>query len=228
MRARSALVSFAPVVSVGPVVLSACATWSTSSSPAWGPSRTGRRRPSPPDCLVPCACWSASSSPPTTSLAQVTRFRRTACSRAARPPTASPSSPRRACRPSPPASSPLLSAVSVFNSSVASAVPLVASAVPLAASAVPSVASAALAAGVRVACRFLARRRLPIAANTEAVVGALERASATTLVAPGLYCTSKSSSCRVRAQRCSFPVKFGLVINHLSAEWSVIMVKRRP
>ncbi|KAE8964524.1 hypothetical protein PR001_g29030 [Phytophthora rubi] len=84
MLARSSLVSFAPVVSVGPAVSSACTTWSTSSSPAWGPSRTGRRCPSPPDCLVPCPCRSASSSPPTTSLAQVTRFRRTACSLADR------------------------------------------------------------------------------------------------------------------------------------------------
>ncbi|KAE9064910.1 hypothetical protein PF010_g28428 [Phytophthora fragariae] len=133
----------------------------------------------------------------------------------------------RAARP-PPALSLLLSAVPDFNSSAASDVPLVASVVPPVAPAVPFVISAASAAGISAACRFLARRRLPIAANTEAVVGALERASATTLVAPGLYCTSKSSSCRVRAQQCSFPVKFGLVISHFSAEWSVIIVKRRP
>ncbi|KAE8912827.1 hypothetical protein PF008_g30443 [Phytophthora fragariae] len=66
--------------------------------------------------------------------------------------------------------------------------------------------------------RCFALRRRPTAANTTAVVGALESASATTLVLPGRYSTSKSNSWRVNAHRCSFPVRLGLVISHLRAE----------
>eukprot|EP00644_Phytophthora_capsici_P019665 jgi/Phyca11/133405/e_gw1.446.2.1 len=60
-------------------------------------------------------------------------------------------------------------------------------------------------------------RLLPAAARTVYTNGARDNASATTFVFPGRYSTSKSYSCRVNAQRCSFPVRFELVINHFSA-----------
>eukprot|EP00644_Phytophthora_capsici_P018895 jgi/Phyca11/133094/e_gw1.320.5.1 len=57
----------------------------------------------------------------------------------------------------------------------------------------------------------------PTAASVFITTGALDNASATTFVLPGRYSTVKSYSCRMRAHRCSFPVKFELVISHFSA-----------
>ncbi|KAE9316917.1 hypothetical protein PF008_g18881 [Phytophthora fragariae] len=95
---------------------------------------------------------------------------------------------------------------------------------------VPAVAvTPVVAAPVVAAARCRARGRLPTAAKTFAVgVGALDSASATTFVVPGRYSTSKSNSCSVKAHQCSLPVKLALVINHLSAAWSVIIVNCLP
>eukprot|EP00644_Phytophthora_capsici_P013520 jgi/Phyca11/115729/e_gw1.29.495.1 len=58
--------------------------------------------------------------------------------------------------------------------------------------------------------------------------GALDKASATTFVDPGRFSILKSYSCSVRDQRWSRPAKFGLVINHFSADWSVMIQKVLP
>ncbi|KAE9273418.1 hypothetical protein PF008_g29842 [Phytophthora fragariae] len=65
---------------------------------------------------------------------------------------------------------------------------------------------------------------LPITART----GALDRASATTLLAPGRYTTSKLYSCSCSDHRCSRPARSFDVINHFSAAWSVTSSNFRP
>ncbi|KAE9063123.1 hypothetical protein PF005_g29852 [Phytophthora fragariae] len=61
-------------------------------------------------------------------------------------------------------------------------------------------------------------RVLLTACRTAAVIcDALDNASATTFVVPGLYLIVNSYSCSVSGQRCNRPANSALVISHFSA-----------
>lgn len=62
----------------------------------------------------------------------------------------------------------------------------------------------------------------------EVAVGARERASATPFVEPGRYEISNSYSCRVSDHLCRRPVRFGRVISHYNAAWSVMISNVLP